>query len=88
MKHEAGFVEAVRRLYDERSDLEEGQRVLIEKLFREWMHTRDYDGTDRMENEDAKNKSWIRWLEAKEKSDFSVFSDAFSPSRRIRDGSR
>ena len=73
---EEAFIEAAEYLYDHRDELEEFDRVMVEQLHRDYLKTKNI--TPELDHEFGLiyNRAFVRWLQAKEKSDFSLFAPA------------
>lgn len=77
------FINAAEYLYAHKDQLGEYDRVLAESLHREYDKIRNITPEKRHEYAKIENKSFVKWLEAKEASDYSIFSPSLSKIRDI-----
>ena len=82
LKKEPAFLEAAEYLYANREELDEFDRVLAESLHREYQATRNMTPEKQEEISKAQNKAFVSWLNAKEKSDYSLYKEDL---RRVKD---
>ena len=82
LKKEPAFLEAAEYLYANREELDEFDRVLAESLHREYQATRNMTSEKQEEISKAQNKAFVSWLNAKEKSDYSLYKEDL---RRVKD---
>ncbi|MEE1114662.1 MAG: carboxypeptidase M32 [Eubacterium sp.] len=75
------FIEEGEYLYAHRNELSEGLRVLAELLHRDYLKTADITPEMNLEFSKTYNKAFGDWLQAKEKSDFSLFADSLAKVR-------
>ena len=75
------FIEAFSYLYDHREELNPLERAMAEAWKRDYSHTKNI--TPEMEHEHSRiyQKAYIDWLDAKGKSDFSLFAPSLKAVR-------
>lgn len=78
-----GFVNDVTYLNAHIDEFEERDRVLIKTLFEENERNRNITPEMNSEFENIINKSYIDWLSAKQKSDYSIFAPSLSKVRDV-----
>lgn len=79
------FIEASQYIYENREELDEWDKALVEQLHRDYLKEKNITPEKQMEFSLVFNKAFVCWSEARKKSDFSLFSDALS---KARDASR
>ena len=82
LRHEYAFQRAAEELYYDIDSLDEWDQRLVEMLHIERVRTSNYSATDKEENERAKNRAWINWVEARKKNDYSLFCTSFDAVRK------
>ena len=73
LRHTPEFEDQVRTLYQNREDLEDTDRILAESLFREMEKTKNISPEQALEFSKVYNKAYVDWIQAKNKSDFSLY---------------
>jgi len=73
IKDEA-FIEAAEYLYEHRGGLEEFDRVMAEQLHRDYLKTKNLSPELQHEFALVYNKAFVDWMEARGKSDYSLFA--------------
>ncbi len=68
------FREAAEYLYAHRGELGEFDRVMAEQLHRDYLKTKNITPDKMKAFSEARNRAYVRWLEAKQTSDFSHFA--------------
>ena len=77
------FNEAAERLYENRSELEPLDSALAEGLHRDFAKIKNITPEQSHEFSLIRNKAYIDWLKAKEKSDFSLFAPSLEKIKEI-----
>ena len=81
LKKDQAFLDAAEYLYGHRDELEEFDRILAESLHREYNNTKNITPEKQEEMSLARNRAFVNWLSAKEKSDYSLFRDSLKEVR-------
>ncbi len=68
------FIEAAENLYAHRGELNSFDRALIDDLHRNYLKTKNITPEMNHEFSLVYNRAFVTWLEAKQKSDFSIFA--------------
>lgn len=73
IRKSAKFIECVKALYEEIESLDEYDKILVEELYRTYIH--DKNVTPELFDEFARtgNNAWVAWSKAREKEDVSGF---------------
>ena len=74
LKKDPAFIEAGEYLYAHRDELEEADAVLARQLHREYLHTKNITPEKMHSFSTVMNRAYVRWIEAKQASDFSLFA--------------
>ncbi|MBQ1312040.1 MAG: carboxypeptidase M32 [Blautia sp.] len=83
LKKDPAFLEAAEKLYLNREELDEFDRVMAESLHREYQNTKNITPEKQEQVAKAQNRAFVRWLEAKEKSDYSLYRDNLKEVRDL-----
>lgn len=75
------FTDACERLYADLEELDEPYQVLARQLHREYMKSKNITPEFQHELSLIMNKAYIDWLEAKQASDYSIFSPSLEKVR-------
>lgn len=75
------FIKAGEALYKKRDELDKLDAVLAKALHREYLQTKNVTPKQQKEFSLTYNKAFVDWIEAKNKSDFSLFKGSLSAVR-------
>ncbi len=78
------FQEAAEYLYAHRDELDEADRVMADQLHRTYLHTRNITPEKMKEFSEVRNRAYVRWIEAKQASDFERFAPSLEDIVRIQ----
>lgn len=77
------FIDAAESLYENRGSLGKRERVLVEGLHRDYLRKKNVSAALDREFSRTFNKAFVDWLEAKGKSDFSLFAGSLEKVRQV-----
>lgn len=77
LTHSEKYVSLLTELYNERESLTFVQKKAIERLYENYSKTKNFSKEFSYEYDLAANDAYTKWLDAKEKSDYSVFLPSF-----------
>jgi len=77
------FVAAAEDLYAHRDELDPLDKILAVNLHRSYMKTKNISADRNLEFSRIMNQSFVDWLNAKKKADFSIFRDSLSKVREV-----
>ena len=79
LTHSKKYESLIRSLHEEPGDaLTPVQRRVVELLYRQYLNGKNESARFAYERDVAMNRAYSAWLEAKQKSDFSLFRDSFA----------
>ncbi|MCR4938549.1 MAG: carboxypeptidase M32 [Treponemataceae bacterium] len=77
------FIKAAEELYENRDELEETDRALVESFHRDYLRTKNITPEMNHEFSLTYNKAFINWSRAREKNDFSIFAPSLKEVRDV-----
>ena len=80
LTHSEEYVSLLTALHTDPEGLTDVQRKAVERLWEDYEKVKNFTPAFSYEADLIGNTAYAKWLEAKEKSDFSLFSDAFAKS--------
>lgn len=83
LSKEPKFIESYEYLYQHIDELDEFDSVLIKGLHKSFVQEKNITPEMNLEWSKAFNNSWVNWLNAKEKDDYSVFAPSLKEVRDI-----
>ena len=76
LTHSEKYTKLIKDLKKKPGKLTDVQKAVVDRLYDDWEKTKNFTPDFSYEMDKAFNKAYGRWLEAKQKSDFSLFRDS------------
>ena len=83
ISHSKEFISSLELLYEHRKILSRDTRILVERLYWDYLRTKNI--TPEMDKEFSLvfNKAFVDWLDAKEEADFLLFEDSLAAVQEV-----